>query len=151
MERFVYAQTNYSKIVRELKNAKKETHWMWFIFPQLDGLVPNPSHMSKYYAIKSGNDAKEFLKHPILGKRLVKVTNIILKLEETNPEIIFGKTDSVKLQSSLTLFDAVGRHLAHFQLHLYFFSSCTFATFAATPFDVKTESTCLIASDFRFR
>jgi uncharacterized protein (DUF1810 family) len=110
MERFVYAQTNYSKIVRELKNAKKETHWMWFIFPQLDGLVPNPSHMSKYYAIKSGNDAKEFLKHPILGKRLVKVTNIILKLEETNPEIIFGKTDSVKLQSSLTLFDAVGRH-----------------------------------------
>jgi uncharacterized protein (DUF1810 family) len=65
--------------------------------------------MSEKYAIKSRNEAKEFYNHPILGKRLIELVEVILKLDETNPELIFGKIDAQKLQSSLTLFAVVSK------------------------------------------
>ena len=108
MERFLEAQ-DYDTILNEVKSGKKQTHWMWFVFPQIYGLVPNPSPMSEKYAIKSRNEAKEFYNHPILGKRLIELVEVILKLDETNPELIFGKIDAQKLQSSLTLFAVVSK------------------------------------------
>ena len=109
MERFLEAQ-DYDTVLHELKSGKKQTHWMWFIFPQIYGLIPNPSPMSEKYAIKSRNEAIEFYNHPVLGKRLIELTKVILKLDETNPEMIFGKIDARKLQSSLTLFAIVSKN-----------------------------------------
>jgi uncharacterized protein (DUF1810 family) len=109
MERFLKAQ-DHDTVLHELKSGKKQTHWMWFVFPQIYGLVPNPSPMSLKYAIKSRNEAIEYYNHPVLGKRLIELTKVILKLDETNPELIFGKIDAQKLQSSLTLFAIVSKN-----------------------------------------
>ncbi len=79
--RFFSAQQNiYSHVLKELQMEKKTTHWMWFIFPQIEGL--GHSTTAKYYSIKSINEAKEYIDHPILGKRLFECSNIILKIEE---------------------------------------------------------------------
>jgi uncharacterized protein (DUF1810 family) len=109
MERFLEAQ-DHDTVLHELKSGKKQTHWMWFVFPQIYGLVPNPSPMSQRYAIKSRNEAIEYYNHPVLGKRLIELTKVILKLDERNPELIFGKIDAQKLQSSLTLFAIVSKN-----------------------------------------
>jgi uncharacterized protein (DUF1810 family) len=109
MERFLEAQ-DYDTVLHELKSGKKQTHWMWFVFPQIYGLVPNPSPMSAKYAIKSRNEAIDYYNHPVLGKRLIELTKVLLKLDETNPELIFGKIDAQKLQSSLTLFAIVSKN-----------------------------------------
>ena len=106
LSRFVSAQVRDYEIAREeLRNDRKRTHWIWYIFPQIDGL--GYSANSKFYAIKSKAEAQKYLEHPLLGARLLECANILLKLEGRSASEIFGSPDDLKLKSSMTLFAAV--------------------------------------------
>lgn len=106
LERFVTAQNRViESVISELKNGKKQSHWMWFIFPQLKGL--GHSYNSKFYGITDLEEAKLYLAHPILGARLKEVCTILENLPIEDPEEIFGTIDTTKLRSSMTLFDQV--------------------------------------------
>lgn len=103
LTRFLEAQSGvYEKALEEIKNGKKAGHWMWFIFPQISGL--GFSEMAKFYAIKNKADATSFLNHPVLGSRLIEISNELLMLKNYNSVPIFGTVDSMKLKSSMTLF-----------------------------------------------
>ncbi|MFC4210285.1 DUF1810 domain-containing protein [Pedobacter lithocola] len=103
LNRFVEAQQHiYTNALNEIKNGKKTSHWMWFIFPQLDGL--GYSDMAKKFAIRNIGEAEAYLKHPILGNRLIEITKILNALKTNAPEEIFGGIDALKLRSSMTLF-----------------------------------------------
>jgi len=103
LKRFIEAQENtYATALAEIKNGRKQSHWMWFIFPQLQGL--GFSETSKYYAIADRAEAQAFLNHPLLGSRLVAICKALLLLESTNATKILGSPDDVKLKSSMTLF-----------------------------------------------
>ena len=108
--RFLDAQNKlYLTAFSEIKKAKKQTHWMWFIFPQIKGL--GKSNVSKHYAIADINEAKDFLNHPILAKHLIEITQLLLTLERKSIESILGELDARKLCSSMTLFAQVeGAH-----------------------------------------
>ncbi len=95
----------YAHVLNELRVGKKTSHWMWYIFPQVEGLAS--SHMSKLYAIKSVEEAQAYLMHPILAKRLKECTEIILGIKGRTAYDIFGSPDTMKLQSSMTLFEVV--------------------------------------------
>jgi uncharacterized protein (DUF1810 family) len=104
--RFLNAQkTDYAIAFSEIKNGKKRSHWMWYIFPQIQGL--GFSATSKFYAIKDLHEAEEFLHDPVLGKRLIDICNELLKLETNDANKVFGSPDDVKLRSSITLFSSV--------------------------------------------
>ncbi len=106
LNRFLIAQENsYEIALSEIKLGKKRSHWMWYIFPQYQGL--GQSNTSKSYAIKSSKEAEEFLNHPVLGIRLREISSELLKLEKTNALSIFGSPDDLKLKSSMTLFFSV--------------------------------------------
>ena len=106
LNRFISAQEGvYNGVLSELKAGHKRTHWMWYIFPQIDGLAY--SSMSKHYAIKSLAEAQSYLDHPVLGKRLRECAETILALEGRSASEIFGSPDDLKLKSSLTLFASV--------------------------------------------
>jgi uncharacterized protein (DUF1810 family) len=106
INRFIMAQENvYLRVINELQHDKKTSHWMWFIFPQIEGL--GFSSTSKYYSIKTFEEAKEYLIHPVLGKRLVECSNILLNIQGKSAERIFGYPDNLKLQSSMTLFSFI--------------------------------------------
>ncbi|MGN6616253.1 MAG: DUF1810 domain-containing protein, partial [Ilyomonas sp.] len=106
LKRFIDAQeTSYQTALSEIKNGRKRSHWMWYIFPQIQGL--GFSQTSRYYAIKNLNEAEDFLQHPLLGKRLVEISNELLKLPSGNATSIFGNPDDLKLRSCMTLFAAV--------------------------------------------
>ncbi|XFA73996.1 DUF1810 domain-containing protein [Thermosynechococcaceae cyanobacterium Okahandja] len=106
LNRFVEAQTSdYARALAELRQGKKRSHWMWYIFPQYAGL--GFSSMSQYYAIKSLAEAKAYLQHPILGARLVECTKAVLRLEGTSAYDVFGSPDDMKLRSCATLFAQV--------------------------------------------
>ncbi len=106
LSRFLEAQENtYSKALVELRNGKKETHWMWFIFPQITGLGLSPT--SKFYAIKDIKEADLYLHHPILGKRLIEISSVLLELKDLTARDIFGQPDDSKLQSCMTLFTSL--------------------------------------------
>lgn len=92
----------YQTALKEIRNGRKESHWMWFIFPQIKGL--GRSYTSQYYAIESLDEAKAFLNHPYLGKNLIEITNVLLLLDSNNATEIFGKPDDMKLKSCMTLF-----------------------------------------------
>lgn len=92
----------YQTALKEIRNGRKESHWMWFIFPQIKGL--GRSYTSQYYAIVSLDEAKAFLNHPYLGKNLLEITNVLLLLDSNNATEIFGKPDDMKLKSCMTLF-----------------------------------------------
>lgn len=103
LERFVKAQQLiYDQVLFELTNGEKRSHWMWFIFPQIEGL--GHSSTSIYYSIKSLEEAQAYLSHPILGSRLVECAGILLQLEGKTASEIFGFPDDLKLRSSMTLF-----------------------------------------------
>lgn len=104
LQRFKYAQDRgiYEEALSEIKRGKKETHWMWFIFPQL--IMLGYSSMAKYYGIKSLEEAKAYLKDPVLGERLVEISYALLSLDTNNATKVFGVIDDMKLQSSMTLF-----------------------------------------------
>jgi len=107
LKRFLKAQeTDYSTALSEIKNGRKRSHWMWYIFPQIQGL--GFSEASKYYGIKDVNEAEAFLNHPILGNRLLNIGKALLELPENNVHKILGSPDDVKLKSSMTLFVTTG-------------------------------------------
>jgi uncharacterized protein (DUF1810 family) len=99
-------QTIYQRALLELKAGKKQTHWMWFIFPQTP--KPNMSDLSKKFALTSKEEAKAYLEHPTLGKRLVECTEAVLKHKDKTLEEIFGTAlDVKKFKSSMMLFSHV--------------------------------------------
>jgi uncharacterized protein (DUF1810 family) len=104
--RFVKAQDGvYERALAELRRGSKESHWMWFIFPQFEGL--GHSSTSKHYAIKSVPEARAYLQHPLLGQRLRECCEALLKLKGTSAAEVFGYPDDLKLKSSVTLFAGV--------------------------------------------
>jgi uncharacterized protein (DUF1810 family) len=106
LQRFISAQAkHYDAARKELQRGRKETHWMWFIFPQIDGLGQSPT--SKLYAIKGAAEAQQYLQHPVLGTRLRECAMILLGLKGRSAHEIFGSPDDVKLRSSMTLFGSV--------------------------------------------
>lgn len=106
LQRFVSAQDGiYENVVAELADSAKRTHWMWFIFPQLDGL--GSSDMAKRYAIKSRGEAIAYLDHPKLGSRLTECCNLLLGCHNPSIAEIMGFPDDLKLKSSMTLFAAI--------------------------------------------
>ena len=103
LNKFLTAQaSSYTTALFELKEGRKETHWMWYIFPQIKGLGTSPT--SIFYSLESISEAKAFLNHEILGKRLKEITEVLLDLEETDPTKIFGYPDDLKFKSCMTLF-----------------------------------------------
>ena len=103
LNRFVEAQDRvYKTVVAELTAGQKRTHWMWFIFPQIDGLGHSP--MAKRYAIKNIDEARSYLIHPVLGPRLVECAQRLLDLKGRSLWDIFGDPDDMKLVSCMTLF-----------------------------------------------
>ena len=105
LNRFSAQQFIYTQVLQELRNAKKTSHWMWFIFPQIEGL--GHSSTAKYYSIKNIEEAKEYVAHPVLGKRLLECSNILLNINGRSADEIFGYPDNMKLRSSMTLFNYV--------------------------------------------
>lgn len=106
LDRFIKAQENtYLVALKEIKNGRKQSHWMWYIFPQIKGL--GMSETSRYYGIDGEEEAKAYLDNEILGSRLREITSELLKLNIDNPVDIFGTIDTMKLKSSMTLFDYV--------------------------------------------
>lgn len=105
LNRFVRAQEgDYERALAELRSGRKRTHWMWYIFPQLDGL--GFSATARHYGIKSLEEARAYLAHPILGPRLEESAEAVLRIEGRSATAIFGSPDDLKLRSCATLFAA---------------------------------------------
>jgi uncharacterized protein (DUF1810 family) len=106
LDRFVRAQQgDYERALSEITSGRKRTHWMWYIFPQLDGLALSPT--AKRYAIKSVEEARAYLEHPILGPRLLDCAEAVVRVEGRSATEIFGSPDDLKLKSCATLFSCV--------------------------------------------
>ena len=106
LERFYKPQdSEYETALREVRNGRKTSHWMWYIFPQLRGL--GHSSMSDYYGISGEEEARAYLADPVLGKRLVEISEALMELEDKDPAGIFGFPDTMKLRSCMTLFAEV--------------------------------------------
>ena len=103
LQRFLDAQKPvYDRVCSELRNGRKTSHWIWFIFPQIRGL--GFSQVSIKYSISSREEAEAYLAHPILGPRLMECTQLVNRTEGFSAEDIFGYTDAMKFRSSITLF-----------------------------------------------
>ena len=103
LHRFLQAQApTYHAVLAELRTGRKSSHWIWFIFPQITGL--GHSEMSQQFAIASLDEAKSYLKHPVLGPRLHECTQLVLDVNGRSAEEIFGYPDYLKLRSCMTLF-----------------------------------------------
>ena len=106
LDRFVQAQAHdYVQALSEIRNGQKRSHWMWYIFPQFDGLAF--SSTSRRYSIKSMAEAEAYLRHPILGPRLLESARAALGVEGRSALEVFGTPDDMKLRSSATLFASV--------------------------------------------
>lgn len=114
LARFVDAQEeSFSMALKELRRGQKESHWMWFIFPQLAGLGTSP--MAVRYAIQGFEEAGAYLKHPVLGPRLIECCRALLSVEGKSASDIMGYPDDLKLKSSMTLFAGVAEAAPEFQ------------------------------------
>ncbi len=103
LSRFLKAQQyDYDQALKEIRSGRKRSHWMWYIFPQIQGL--GFSSTAQYYAIRDLDEAKEYLAHPVLGERLKEISSALLELEGLSASEIFGYPDDLKLRSSMTLF-----------------------------------------------
>ena len=103
LTRFVRAQEgSYAQALAEIRSGRKRTHWMWYVFPQIDGL--GFSSTAKYYAIKGIAEAKAYLDHPVLGPRLLECAEAALRVDGRSANEIFGSPDDLKLRSCATLF-----------------------------------------------
>jgi uncharacterized protein (DUF1810 family) len=117
LQRFVTAQeTTWQNALTEIQQGRKRSHWMWFIFPQIQGL--GFSSTSIFYAIKNKREAQDFLKHPVLGSRLIQISNELLNLKTKDALDVFGSPDDQKLRSSMTLFSSLGNADEVFKLVL---------------------------------
>jgi len=106
LNRFVQAQEDdYERALAEIRSGRKRSHWMWYIFPQFEGL--GSSAMARRYGIKSRAEAEAYLRHPILGPRLVACADAALRIQGRSAFEVFGSPDDLKLQSCATLFAAV--------------------------------------------
>ena len=106
LTRFLDAQNQlFLKALEEIKNGKKETHWMWFVFPQITGR--ELSETAKFYSISDLEEAAAYLAHPVLGKHLIEITEALLKIDGKTATEIFGTPDDMKLRSCMTLFSKV--------------------------------------------
>lgn len=121
LERFLSAQEHdYEIALSEIRNGRKQSHWMWYIFPQIQGL--GYSSMAQFYAIKDREEAVTYLNHPVLGKRLVEISEVLLNLRENDARKVMGYPDDLKLKSSMTLFYVVsGRTVFKQVLDKYYF------------------------------
>lgn len=114
LQRFVDAQEDvYEEVLAELAQGRKTTHWMWFVFPQLRAL--GQSVTAHYYGIASADEALAYLQHPVLGTRLRECVDQLLALNMSNPHVIFGSPDDLKLRSSLTLFNTIAPQETRFR------------------------------------
>lgn len=103
LERFVEAQEDvFAEVLDELRAGRKRGHWMWFIFPQMKGL--GSSAAAAYYGIGSLDEAAAYLRHPVLGPRLVECTQLVNEVEDRSIHEILGSPDDLKFRSSMTLF-----------------------------------------------
>lgn len=125
LNRFVNAQDKihptiqysfYEIAYNEIERGKKHEHWIWYIFPQFEGLVPNPSLNTEFYAIKSKEEALSYLVHPLLGKRLIEASEMLVSRKESMFQI-FGR-DEKKVKSCMTLFVAIQSEIKTFNLVL---------------------------------
>jgi len=106
LQRFIDAQaTDFEVALSEIRNGRKQSHWMWYIFPQIQGL--GFSSISAFYAIKDLDEARAYLQHQVLGSRLVEISNALMALKSNDAHKIFGSPDDLKLKSSMTLFSLV--------------------------------------------
>jgi uncharacterized protein (DUF1810 family) len=106
LQRFVDAQKGvFDRVLRELRSGRKRTHWMWFIFPQIQGL--GHSATTWIYSIKSAEEARHYLNHPTLGPRLRECAEALLELNTGSASDVLGYPDNLKLRSSMTLFAQV--------------------------------------------
>ena len=120
LDRFLIAQENmYETAKMELMNGRKETHWMWYIFPQLKGL--GKSAMADYYGIQDKQEACEYAQHPILGNRLRELTDVLLALPCHDPQKLMGFPDDLKLRSCMTLFWYITKEERFYNVLLYYF------------------------------
>lgn len=103
LNRFLQAhQVYYKTALAEINRGRKESHWMWFIFPQIKGL--GHSKMARFYAVKSLAEAKEYLQNSILKANMLEISSALLKVTSNDAEKVLGWPDNLKLQSSMTLF-----------------------------------------------
>jgi uncharacterized protein (DUF1810 family) len=104
LQRFLEAQGGgtYERALAELRDGRKRSHWMWFVFPQIAGL--GRSETARFYAIESLDEARAYLAHPVLGARLLECARALLDIDGTDPEAVMGSIDAMKLRSSMTLF-----------------------------------------------
>lgn len=106
LNRFIVAQAPmYARALEEIQQGRKQSHWMWFIFPQIAGL--GYSETSKFYSIRNLAEARDYLHHEILGYRLIEISEALLNLQNVTAQSIFGSPDDLKLKSSMTLFSLV--------------------------------------------
>ena len=106
LDRYLWAQEPcYQDVLAELHAGRKRSHWMWYVFPQVLGL--GFSETTRYYAIKSLDEARQYLAHPVLGSRLLECTEIVLAVQGRSLSEIFGDPDHWKFRSSMTLFEFV--------------------------------------------
>ena len=104
LEKFVSAQKrDYATALQEIRNGRKRSHWIWYIFPQIQGL--GMSSTAQFYGIKDLEEAKDYMEHPVLGPRLIEISEALLGLESSNPGAVMGFPDDLKLCSSMTLFE----------------------------------------------
>jgi uncharacterized protein (DUF1810 family) len=106
LSRFLEAQmVTYEGAMLELVRGRKESHWIWYIFPQIEGL--GRSDTAKLYSIKSLEEGRAYLEHPVLGQRLIEACEILLSLKDASMDEVMGFPDDLKLLSSMTLFEAL--------------------------------------------
>ena len=106
LARFVQAQHgDYERALAEIRAGQKRSHWMWYVFPQFEGLASSPT--SRHYAIKSAEEAAAFLAHPVLGARLLECAAAVLEIQGRSALQVFGSPDDMKLRSCATLFASV--------------------------------------------
>ena len=103
LDRFLKGQArNYDAALREIQSGCKRSHWMWYVFPQIQGL--GYSSTAQYYAIRDLDEAQAYLQHPVLRERLLEISGALLNLDSHNASEVFGWPDDMKLRSSMTLF-----------------------------------------------
>jgi uncharacterized protein (DUF1810 family) len=114
LQRFVRAQdVNFDSAREELRRGRKTSHWMWYVFPQIEGLGHSPT--AQEFAIKSKAEALAYLAHPVLGQRLRECTGIVNALHGSSAHQIFGRPDDMKFRSSMTLFHNVSPETGMFK------------------------------------